>query len=132
MKTNVQSSTPILTYLPNERVHINLDNILTRNQIVHPEMLLLKIEGRHVDVIKVKKIEDRDGYLYIMIEDQITGRVNNLIQILDHENKFFLWWVVSYEYVMNDLENRVCERLTNKGALLEFDFKPPIDNKFKF
>jgi len=120
-KKTFSTSNDILTYLPNGGVRIDLDNILTIDKIVHPEMLLLKQESSHFDVIRVLDIWDEDDYLKIKIEDRKTGRVHVISQILDRNNGYFVWTLISYPYAMNMIEDRVIRKI-NDGKELEFDF----------
>lgn len=120
-KSTFSTSNDIMSYLPNGAVKIDLDNILTIDKIVHPEMLLLKQEGSHFDVIRVLDIWDQDGYLKIKIEDRKTDRVNVISQILDRNNGYFIWTLISYPYAMKMIEDRVIRKI-NDGKELEFDF----------
>lgn len=111
----------IMTYLPNGAVKIDLDNILSIDKIIHPDMLLLKQEGSHFDVVQVLDIWDEDGYVKIRIQDRKTGRVHDISQILDRNNGYFLWTLLSYPYAMKMIEDRVIGKI-NDGKELEFDF----------
>jgi hypothetical protein len=121
MNTNVQKShNDLIRYFPNGDVQIKLDNILTPNQIVRP-MHLLKVEGNHMDVIELISVRNTSEMVYLKIKNQKTGHVGEISTVLDRENDLFVWWVVSYEYVMNALEDRVIDRI--KGTEnLEFEF----------
>ena len=125
MKTIVQKPNSkaheLIQYLPDNMVKIDLENILTIDRIIYPNMLLLKLEGRHSDVIRVIDVWDYDGYVHLWVEDRKTGKTGELVQILDKENKIFIWSLISLDYVLNVLEDRIAEKINNKG-LLEFDF----------
>jgi len=112
----------LIRYLPNGDVQIRLDNILTRNKIVHKNMLLLKVEGRHVDVIKVRNVWDEDGIVHLKVQDNETGKDYTISHVLDPNVKYFVWWIVSYDYVTNTLGDRSYEKLINEEGLLEFDY----------
>lgn len=125
MKTIVQKqnspSHELIQYLPDSRVKIDLENILTIDRIIYPNMLLLKLEGRYSDVIRVIDVWDYDGYVHLLVEDRKTGKTGELVQILDKENKIFIWSLISLDYVLNVLEDRIANKINN-GELLDFDF----------
>ena len=73
-----QYSEDTLTYYPDGSVKIKMDNILTTDQVLFPGMLLLKSEGIRFDVVKVLEVWDENGFIYIRIEDNKTGRVITL------------------------------------------------------
>ncbi len=124
MKTNVQNynqNQSLITYYNDGSVQINLDCILTRDHIVRPGMLLVKVEGHNVDVVKLLRVRNTDRMVYLQIKDMKTKRVYEISQILDPDEKLFIWWITSYTYVAAALEDRVIEEL--KGTeRLEFDF----------
>jgi hypothetical protein len=93
-----------------------LDNILTSDQVLFPGMVLLKLEGTQTDVIKIRDIVVKDGFLYLKIEDQKTG----LPYIISHQlgSEFFLWTLISYDYVIDKLLAREKQKWTE----IEFDF----------
>lgn len=120
-KETFSTSDDIMTYLTNGAVKIDLDNILTIDKIIHPDMLLLKQEGSHFDVVKVLDIWDQDVYLKIRIQDRKTGREHDISQILDRNNGYFIWTLISYPFAMKMIEDQVIRKI-NDGQELEFDF----------
>lgn len=63
----------ILARYPDGSYQVGLDNILTTDQVLFPGMILLKLEGAHTDVIKIKDIQVKDGFLYLKIQDLKTS-----------------------------------------------------------
>jgi len=126
MPENAQNKTfstsdDIMIYLPNGGVRIDLDNILTIDRIIYPDMLLLKQEGSHFDIIRVIDIWDENGYVKIRIQDRKTGREHDISQILDRNNGYFIWTLISYQFAMKMFEDQVIRKI-NDGQELEFDF----------
>ncbi len=127
MTPNVQKSPyEIIHYLPDGNVQINLDNILTESKIIHPNMPLIKLEGSHIDLIKILDISDDTSHLYIKIQEYETGREYQISHILDPMIKYFVWWLVSEDCMLGMLEDRVFRKI-NYGQELEFDFKIPVN-----
>lgn len=119
--STISPTNGILTYFKDGSVRIDLENILTIDKIVHPDMLLLKQEGSHFDVVQILDIWDEDGYLMIQIKDRKTGRVHIISQILDRNNGYFIWTLISYQFAMTMFEDQVIRKI-NDGQELEFDF----------
>ena len=101
----------LIEYYPDGRVRVSLDNILTTNHIIYPNMLVIKSEGKHIDTIKILSIWDEDGYVHFKVQDHKTGKVGELVQILDRENSYFIWSILSYEYAMKMMEEKIMNRL---------------------
>ena len=110
-----------MTYRLNGGVRIDLDNILTIDRIIYPDMLLLKNEGSHFDVVRVLKVWDDSGYLKIRIQDRKTGREHVISHILNRNVGYFVWTLISYPYAMKMLEDQVIRKI-NDGKELEFDY----------
>ncbi len=106
MKTN-----DFIKYYPDGSVKILLDNILTLDHIVHPNMRVIKKEGSHFDPTKILEIWDDGDYVYLQVQDIKTGKVGELVQILDVGNSYFLWSILSYDYAMKMMEERIMNRL---------------------
>ena len=116
MKTNVQNTKPendLIKYYPDGNVKILLDNILTLDHIVHPNMKVLKMEGSHFDTINILEIWDDGDYVYLKVKDIKTQREHELVQILDRENKYFLWSIIDLDYAMGMMEDKIVEKINN-------------------
>lgn len=113
---NVQIEDESITRFKDGSYQVRLDKILTTDQVLFPEMVLLKLEGKHSDVIKILDIVVKDGFLFLKIEDQKTG----LPYIISHRlgSEFYLWTLISYDYFIDKLVARV----NQKGTEIEFDF----------
>ena len=102
-----------------------LCTIVTESSVVlftDYNMLLLKIEGHFVHGIRVFDVYDENGIVYLRVQDQETGKDYTISHVLDPQVKYFVWWVVSYDYVMNALGGRVYDKLPNNEGLLEFEY----------
>ncbi len=106
----------IFTYYPNGSVQVKMDNILTKDQVLFPGMFLLKSEGIRFDVVKVLEIWDKKGFLYIKVEDNLTGRVMTLSQRIGVD--YYVWTLVSYDY----LDRRFRKKEHNLRTEIEFEF----------
>lgn len=106
----------IITYNPDGSVQIHMDNILTSDQVIFPGMLLFKSEGIHIDVVRILEIWDKDGYLYIKIEDNKTGKIGTISKRIGID--YHLWTLVSYDY----LADKFIFKNLKKGTEIEFDF----------
>lgn len=125
MKTNVQNINhphDKVTYFKNGEVKIDLDNILAPNKILQIGNLLLKVEGSHIDVVKLLGVTNTDQMVYLEIEEMKTGSVHKISTRIDQEaGKYFVWWVVNFDHVLGAIEDRVVDQL--KGSeLWEFDY----------
>ena len=111
----------ILTYYPDGSAKIDLENILTYDRIIYPDMLLLKQEGSHFDIIRVLEVWDQDVDVKIKIQDRRTGIEHVISQILDRNVGYFIWTLISYPYAMKMIEDQVIRKI-KYGKELEFDF----------
>jgi len=101
----------IVIYHKDGSVQINLPNIWTLNRILFKGMTVVKKEGSHFDAIEILGIYDDDKYVYLTIKNIKTGRVNVISQILDRDNTYFLWSIISLDYFQKMLENRIMNQL---------------------
>jgi len=115
-KEQIVHSEDVIKYYPGGSAQILMDNILTTNQVIFPGMILLKSEGTHYDSITVISIADRNGYLYIKIKDNKTGKIGTISQRIDAD--YYVWTLISYDYMTEELIIRKLKR----GIEIEFDF----------
>jgi hypothetical protein len=114
MKTNDRSTSQyddLIKYFPNGDVQINLDCILTEDHILTPGMMLIKVEGQHVDVIKLLGVRNTHYMVYLKVKDMKTKHVYEISQRLDPDENLFVWWVTSYQFAASAIEDRVIEEL---------------------
>lgn len=97
-----QHSEDTITYYPSGLVQVRMDNILTTDQVLFPGMLLLKSEGHRFDIVKVFEVWNDEGFLYVKVEDNKTGRVMNLSQRIGVD--YYVWKLVSYDYLDKGIE----------------------------
>jgi len=120
MKHNTQKQIvhpdEIITYYPDGSVQILMNCIMTIDHIIFPGMILLKSEGIHFDVVKVLEIWDKDGYLYIKIEDNKTAKISTISKRISID--YYLWTLISYEYIAD----KFIFKNLKKGTEIEFDF----------
>lgn len=112
---NVQNRTKdhdTLRYYPDGAVKIDLDNILIIDKMVYPNNLYLKVEGVHMNPIRVLRIWDENGFIHMRVQ-QTEGkkRIYDISHILDPDIQYFSWWITDYDYFMKSLEDRVMMEL---------------------
>lgn len=113
---NIQNEDEYVTKYEDGTMQVRSENILTTDQVLFPDMLLLKIEGLHVDVVRILDLWVEDGFLYIKLEDRKTGKVGMISQKLGIN--YHLWTLVSYDYFIDKLISRA----NQKGTEIEFDY----------
>ena len=118
MKSNVQSNSQkksLITYYPKGNAQIFLDCILTPDHLVHQNMLLIKVEGTHVDIVNLISVRNTQDMVYLKIMDMRTKNVHEISQRLDADENFFVWWIISYSYINAAVEDRIIGEL--KGTV---------------
>jgi len=109
---------------PEDRIKYNsdgsarvlMDNILTTDQIIYPGMILLKSEGVHYDSITIISISDKNGFLYLKIKDNKTGKIGTISQEIVSD--YYVWSLISYDYLVGEF---IFENLKRRTEI-EFDF----------
>lgn len=115
-KQNVQSTGDIVRHLPDGSAQVLSKNILTANQVIFPGMVVLKAEENHFDSVTIREIWDKNGILYIKIENNKTSKVGTISMRIG--TGYNLWTLISYEY----LADIFLFKMRNKGTEIEFDF----------
>ena len=115
-KEQIVHPVDVIKHFPGGSARILMQNILTKNQVLFPGMILLKSEGIHYDSITVISIADRNGYLYIKIKDNKTGKIGTISQRIGAD--YYVWILISYDYMTEELIIRNLKR----GTEIEFDF----------
>jgi len=101
----------IVIYHKDGSVQVNLPNILTLNRILYKGMKVVKQEGSLLEPVEIEGIDDDDNYVYLTIKNILTGDVDVISQILDWDNTYFLWSIISLDYFHKMLEERIMDRL---------------------
>jgi len=106
-----QSNSKLILFFPIATTRILLDNMLTIGKIVYPGMRVIKIESNRFDAIEIHNVEEEPkGYVNLLVRDIGTDRIFELTQILDAENKYFVWTILSIEYFIKSMEKRIMMR----------------------
>jgi len=74
-----------LEYLQSDIVRLNLPFILTEDKILVLGMPYLKLEGNHIDAVRLLDVNDNEGYVYLKIEDINTGNVYTISWLLEYD-----------------------------------------------
>lgn len=106
----------VIKYYPDNSARIFMGNILTKHKVIYPGMVLLKAEGVHYDSITVISITDNNGFLYIKIKDNKTGKIGTISQRIGAD--YYVWTLISYDYMVEEF---IFENI-KKGTEIEFDF----------
>jgi hypothetical protein len=93
-----------------------MDNILTTDQVIYPGMILLKAEGVHYDSITIISITDKNGFLYLEIKDNKTGKIGTISQEIVSD--YYVWSLISYDYLAGEFIFNNLQKRTE----IEFDF----------
>jgi hypothetical protein len=96
-----------LEYLQPYIVRLDLPFILTEDKMLVLGMPYLKLEGNHIDAVRLLDVCDKEGYVYLKIEDIKTGRVYTISWLLEYEGEFWLWSIASLEFIENDVFSKI-------------------------
>ncbi len=98
MNQNDYSSLNKLEYFCPNIVRLDLPFILTKNKMLVSNMPYLKLEGTHIDAVRLINVWDEDGYVYLKIKNLKTGQVNTISWLLEYKGDFWLWSLASLSY----------------------------------
>jgi hypothetical protein len=91
---------PLLLYLPDYTVYLNLPCVLTLSKTLRIVMPYMYHEGLKSFPIRVLHIWDSEGFVYLRIQNMRTGQVHEISRLLQAENKYCLWEIASLDYIM--------------------------------
>jgi len=92
---------PVLQYLPDHKVYLNLPCILTLNKPLRIGMPYMYNEGVKTFPFRLLHIWDADGFVYLSIQNLNTGQVYKISKNLKHDPEYCSWEIASLEYLMN-------------------------------
>jgi hypothetical protein len=111
MKDNVRNSSSTkksVRYFPDGGVQIDLDSILTVHKMVYPGKHYLKVEGVHMNPVKILKIWDEHGFIHMTVQHtEGNQRVYDISHTLNPDIKYYGWWITDSDYFIRVLEDRV-------------------------
>ena len=124
LKTNTHlktGDTIVFKELPGNSYYINSPCLLTiPNRTILLNGAYLKSEGTHFDAIKILNVHFESGFIYLMIQDLSTKIIYQISHIVG-EHYPWIWWLLSWEYLENEMVKRIKNNFIN-NTLLEFDF----------
>ncbi|HKJ80963.1 MAG TPA: hypothetical protein VJ954_02985 [Ignavibacteriaceae bacterium] len=88
-----------LEYFRPNVVRLDLSFILTENKLLVLNMPYLKLEGQHVDAVRLLDIWDKDGYVFLKIENITTGIINTISWLVEYDGDYWLWSLASFNYL---------------------------------
>jgi len=115
-KKQIVHSEDVIEYYSDGSARVLMANILTSDRVIYPGMILLKSEGSHFDSITIISITDKNGFLYLKIKDNKTGRIGTISQKIDTD--YYVWTLISYDYLAGEFILNNLKRRTE----IEFDF----------
>lgn len=115
-KKQIAPLTDKVKYQADGSAKVLMDNILTTDQVIYPGMIVLKSEGIHYDSITIISIADKNGFLYLKIKNNKTGKIETISQRIDTD--YYVWTLISYDYLAGEFIFNNLKRRTE----IEFDF----------
>jgi hypothetical protein len=88
-----------LEYFRPNIVRLDLPFILTENKILVLDMPYLKMEGHHIDAIRLINVRNDFEFVYLKIKDIQTKKVYTLSWSLMYEGNYWLWSLTSLNYI---------------------------------
>jgi hypothetical protein len=92
---------PLLSYLPDYIVYLNLPCVLTLSKTLRIGMPYMYHEGLKTFPIRLLHIWDSDGFVYLRIQNLRTGQVYEISRLLQADTGYCLWEIASLDYIMN-------------------------------
>ena len=92
---------PLLSYLPDYIVYLNLPCVLTLSKTLRVGMPYMYNEGLKTFPIRLLHVWDSGGFVYLRIQNLKTGKVNEISRLLHADNGYCLWEIASLDYLMN-------------------------------
>ena len=89
-----------LEYLQPNVVRLDLPFILTEDKILVYGMPYLKLEGKHIDAIRLLSVWDKKGYVYLKIENIETCKITTISWLIDYNGDYWLWALSSLQYLL--------------------------------
>ena len=97
---------PLLSYLPDYTVHLNLPCVLTLFKTLRVGMPYMYHEGLKTFAIRLLHIWDSDGFVYLRIQNLETSKVYEISRLLNADTDYCLWEIASLNYLMSISEKR--------------------------
>lgn len=114
-------NTIVFKRLSDNSYYVNSPCFLTiPAKTIQQNAIYLKAEGCHFDSIKILNVYFEDGLIHLLIEDLKTNRIYSISHIIG-ENYPCIWWLLSWDYLENEMMNRI-KNDYNNNTLMEFDF----------
>jgi len=105
-----------IKYYIDGSARVLMENIMVTDHVIFPGMILLKAEGVHYDSITIISISDKNGFLYLKIKDNKTGKIGTISQEIVSD--YYVWSLISYEYLAGEFIFNNLQKRTE----IEFDF----------
>lgn len=100
--SNEYSGLKTLEYFQPDIVRLNLPFIQTENKMLILNMPYLKVEGTHIDAVRLLSVWDSDGYVYLKIMNLANNRIDTLTWLLDYSGTYWLWSLTSLGFILNE------------------------------
>lgn len=93
---NIQNK---LEYISHDKVRLDLPFILTENKTLVIGMPYLLIEEYDIDAIRLMRVWDKDGYVYLKIENLQTKHVGVISWLIDYDGDYWIWSLRNLSYL---------------------------------
>lgn len=121
--TETTSQNVIFKKLSHDKFFVDSPCFLTvPYRVIQLHGIYLKAEGQHFDAIRILKIHFKAGFIYLTVQDLKSERIYNISHIVG-DNYPCIWWLISYEYIENEVIRKIkATNSSNDKLLLDFDF----------
>ena len=92
---------PLLSYLPDYTVYLNLPCILTLSMTLRIGMPYMYHEGLKTFPIRLLHVCDSDGFVYLRIQNLKTGKVYEISRLLQTNTGYCLWEIASLDFILD-------------------------------
>lgn len=106
----LQPDDDLVLYNDDGSIYINLPNILTVNNIITPNMPVIKMEGLCLDPVRITTVWDDEEYVYLDIIKP-DGSLGQLIQTLDPRVHYYVWVIISKGFIDQVMKERIMSLL---------------------
>ena len=113
MKTNVQFPHPNIQFYDDGNVHIDMNNIYTRDRLVYPGQKLMLLQDSDVTPIEIVEISHNDKFMYLNVTDLNTWE--NILLSNSLDDKPWGWAILSLEYVFDVITDSTINKLKTNG-----------------
>jgi hypothetical protein len=91
----------VLEYVTSDTIVLDLPFILIHGKRLTKSMPYMKLEkkvaGNDIKAIRLLDFEDKDGVIYLNVQELANGRIYTLSANMEYTGDFWLWSLADYE-----------------------------------